>query len=493
MFYKVEHVMTGKVDDILAWLEKDVQFIENYDNEKIRVIFRAEREGNKIVVSGTLYEINDASMPLQISDFGACEGFTFKVSRISDERSKIEGLIVHQNMFVEKLYYTYLARLGDAFDTAWREDARKIAESLRKEIEKKQGWHWGTVEKINEETGQQWTYHGAKIPNEPEPVQNNETTPYTKENDNLIVGFDISGSFEIPVEWDILVSISHKCLDGYARGFVEKEIINKLPASTSYRIWQEQLGELGMVEITKLRAGFSEIRISGVPLDSADNSPMWKKIEPEWDKKKRDTLKENLSRDESMTQYGVVLDEIYKIKAEITAKQKDHQAGVIKAYFNRLVQEVGIWKPKYPPLYVLTIAGFTSGEEAYKRGKYFGDFINNAWEAANSLASETEQANRESSAAKPGRWKLSVDDPDEFIYRLAKAQEGNEFYEVRKGNNFTWRDVCKKIGWRYGSSESAVKLLYYARLELRNLEGTDLEGWLPKIKEFREKEKKKNE
>ncbi len=203
---------------------------------------------------------------------------------------------------------------------------------------------------------------------------------------SLPVGFDISGSFEFPVEWDILASISYKCINGYAPGFVEKEIINdKLPTSITYRIWQKDLGELGTVEITKLRDGFSEINISGIQFDSVDNSPMWKKVKPEWDKKVSDALKINLSGGE-VNEYTAVLDERDKVKAVITAKQKDHQANVIKAYFNRLVQEVGIWKLNYPPPYVLAISGFTSVEEAYKRGKYFGDFIKGALEVANSVA-----------------------------------------------------------------------------------------------------------
>ena len=84
--------------------------------------------------------------------------------------------------------------------------------------------------------------------------------------DASLHGFDTSGYFEIPVEWDILVSASDTCLDGYAPGFVEKEVVKQLPASITYRIWQNELGELGTVEIRKLRSGISQIYISGVPL-----------------------------------------------------------------------------------------------------------------------------------------------------------------------------------------------------------------------------------
>jgi len=59
-YHKIEHAMDGKVDDILTRLEANIQIIENYENEKTRIVFRAKREGNKIVVSGTMYFLNDA-------------------------------------------------------------------------------------------------------------------------------------------------------------------------------------------------------------------------------------------------------------------------------------------------------------------------------------------------------------------------------------------------------------------------------------------------
>jgi hypothetical protein len=90
-----------------------------------------------------------------------------------------------------------------------------------------------------------------------------------------------------------------------------------------------------------------------------------------------------------------------------------------------------------------------------------------------------------------GRQKLSLSNPDEHVYRLAKAQEALEVYEAGRGSHRTWSDVCKQILWRYGADKSAVKLLYLARQELKWLRQTnDPDGWLEKVKEFREKEKK---
>ena len=246
-------------------------------------------------------------------------------------------------------------------------------------------------------------------------------------------GFDISGSFEIPVEWNVLESHSEKCLDGFAPNYVEKEVIKKKSVSTTYRIWQEDLGELGTVEIIKLRDGFSEIVISGVPMDSVNNSPMWLKIKPEWDKKKSEALKSSLSKDE----YWAVSQMSDEAMAKIAAKQKNHQAGVVKAYFNRLIQEVGIWKPNFPPPYILVIGGFNSVEDAYKRGEYFGDFIKGAWEAAAKLGTANQDA------AQVGTDLSQITDPTDLrIWELIKPDPSiTDTHIAQKLGNMTRQAV----------------------------------------------------
>jgi hypothetical protein len=187
MFYE-ELAIDGKVDDILAWLEKDLQVIDSFEGEKIRVVYRSKRDKNSIVVTGTLFEVNAASMPTQISGFGDCEGFIFEVSRITDERSKITGLISHDlRLFNEKNYCLYLARLGEAFNAEWKQEIRALYQSITEELEKEQGWHWGTVEKTDSATGRTWTYHSAKIPNEPVPDKRTSVTHLSsrEEKDNL--------------------------------------------------------------------------------------------------------------------------------------------------------------------------------------------------------------------------------------------------------------------------------------------------------------------
>ena len=56
MFYKIEYPIEEKVDDILAWLEKDMRIIQDSVNGKVRVAFQCQREGNVVTVSHTVYE-----------------------------------------------------------------------------------------------------------------------------------------------------------------------------------------------------------------------------------------------------------------------------------------------------------------------------------------------------------------------------------------------------------------------------------------------------
>jgi len=176
------------------------------------------------------------------------------------------------------------------------------------------------------------------------------------------IGFDISGIFILPVDWDVLASASDSCLDGHGfTGSVNKEIVNNLAASVTYRIWQDDLGELGTVEIRKLRDGFSQIEISGVDMNAVDTARMWLKDSEEWETKVNDAIGRihrdetdampGFPRDEAIKEYVRVSNDRDKAKAKILAKQKNHQADVIRGYASRLLQEP-IWTTKNPPQFL---------------------------------------------------------------------------------------------------------------------------------------------
>lgn len=94
---------------------------------------------------------------------------------------------------------------------------------------------------------------------------------------------------------------------------------------------------------------------------------------------------------------------------------------------------------------------------------------------------------------KNGRKRLCEADPNEFIYRIAKAQEGTELYNTQRNSNFTWSNVCKQINWKHGFDKSGTKLFYFARLDYEQLKKSDPDNWMRKVRDFREKEKKKSE
>ncbi|MBI5879950.1 MAG: hypothetical protein HZB53_20065 [Chloroflexi bacterium] len=83
----------------------------------------------------------------------------------------------------------------------------------------------------------------------------------------------------------------------------------------------------------------------------------------------------------------------------------------------------------------------------------------------------------------PGRTKL---DHTELIYRLAKAQEGEE---LRARDGRYWKEIAEQIAWKHGKDKAGVKLLEDARLRLKRHKAD--KGIMREVKAHREKEKKK--
>lgn len=71
-------------------------------------------------------------------------------------------------------------------------------------------------------------------------------------------------------------------------------------------------------------------------------------------------------------------------------------------------------------------------------------------------------------APRPGHPGL---DNDELIYRLAKAQEGEELKKADK--SATWRWIARKIKWNKGSHNAGLALLRDARARLERLDPDD--------------------
>jgi len=149
MSYKLEFAMNEEVDDVLKQLEKDLQNIESYQNEKNEIDFRAVRVKNKIDVYGVRSILNEHLMPVKVKPY-PIEALTFEVSKIrkNDKGCLIRTFIAYddisneRNLFVEKLYYTCVARLGYVFDTEWKKEAKEKLEEIETEMEKGQRWQY---------------------------------------------------------------------------------------------------------------------------------------------------------------------------------------------------------------------------------------------------------------------------------------------------------------------------------------------------------------
>jgi hypothetical protein len=94
-----------------------------------------------------------------------------------------------------------------------------------------------------------------------------KTKTYSKD---LYTGIDlnIDGSgrclMEIPVEWDTLVDVSDRCMMRRIPGFVERKVVIPMRAGVLWQLSTEDLGDLGTLEILKIRPKWSRITFSGL-------------------------------------------------------------------------------------------------------------------------------------------------------------------------------------------------------------------------------------
>jgi hypothetical protein len=73
----------------------------------------------------------------------------------------------------------------------------------------------------------------------------------------------------------------------------------------------------------------------------------------------------------------------------------------------------------------------------------------------------------------------------ELIYRLAKAQEGEEV-KAREPQK-TWKEIAKQIQWKSGNNQGGIKLLEDARKRLKRATKTTL----AEVADWRKKKEKK--
>lgn len=142
-----------------------MQIIESFEDEGSRVTFHSKRNDNTIEVFHKMRVDGEKStLPGSLS-------FSFEVEKVTDTKSLIIGKYQDENIHIEKLYYTYLARLGGVFSANFKESTTKRLAEIKAEIERESGVHWGwTKWRVDKRTGFR-TRAYALIPNDPEPAQ----------------------------------------------------------------------------------------------------------------------------------------------------------------------------------------------------------------------------------------------------------------------------------------------------------------------------------
>lgn len=137
--------------------------------------------------------------------------------------------------------------------------------------------------------------------------------------------------YEFPIEFEVLVAATEACLPGYAPGWINFESKRETPGSIVYRLWQDQLEDLGTVEVRKLRPVLSLVTFKGPPLSDPT-------ILSGADKAKISELQDN-------EKHAAIIGLIKQSRAEkalLRKKKREHLRKVINTYLGRLSQE-NIW------------------------------------------------------------------------------------------------------------------------------------------------------
>ncbi len=139
-------------------------------------------------------------------------------------------------------------------------------------------------------------------------------------------------AFEWEVEFDALAAATERCLWGYAPGWVEVQQEKAAVGSVTFRLSQDELGDLGTVTVRKLRAGWSQVDFSGPPLQG-NRHPT------DEDRAQIATLTDADERRQAAIELSRKLSQE---QSELRRRRDEHVRNVITAYLNRLYAE-SIW------------------------------------------------------------------------------------------------------------------------------------------------------
>ena len=241
-------------------------------------------------------------------------------------------------MYIEKLFYLYLVRLGGAFNADFKESVTKELAEVEAQLEKELGGHWGNVERTDN-AGNRIVAINAFIPTDTETgAAEADATKQEDLKQAIFVQTNYSGVYCIRAEYDIVSSHSKAALEGVTfDGWCCPVSVSQTPLI--YDLYVDRLSEhpnirpgkkIGKFELRKVPNGKCDIIFT-------ENLPDAR----EWTNDERTELN-NIESEDERNKYILAVTE--KIQAESKAENaslKKHYDEIVIEYF-LLMKDWGI-------------------------------------------------------------------------------------------------------------------------------------------------------
>ena len=148
--YFLEAAVDANVNDILAFLDKENQFIHPYhhlsetpDGMDLTVNFHSELKGNTISIYTKVYTTQAGKLYPRCywdaPDGQGNEVIRFEVMRITDMRSLVKGLYDYNHPHIVLMFFRRWTRLALAFSASFADEAKAKLNELESTEEK---WDW---------------------------------------------------------------------------------------------------------------------------------------------------------------------------------------------------------------------------------------------------------------------------------------------------------------------------------------------------------------
>ena len=162
--------------------------------------------------------------------------------------------------------------------------------------------------------------------------------PQATPADRQTRGSGLAATWKLLIPFDILDAAVNRDLHGYAPGFVEFERREDTHGSVVYRMWQEDLGDLGTLTVRKAGDRTSVLEVSNPP------HPQHRDPTPE----EMAEIHAITGQREQDRAWGTLMTGIWQETDDLYQRRKKHQQDVRKALFSRMAHDPALaeWWPK---------------------------------------------------------------------------------------------------------------------------------------------------